>query len=187
MLEPVVGAGAGLPNFSWVRSGTVSHHLVSVGSDVVASVSIHHVLSIGVSVGPRAGARFGFGFGFGFGVGTNVSCLLGLGCWRSSGYFGSPVCVRSACIKASMLTPSVPTFVSSLWPRSVAAATLATMSEMPLPHSTSSWWYQSRFPSFSSNYVFIPPHCASCSAVCVSSMFAIFAMVRCSGATLWAC
>jgi len=191
MLEPVVGAGARLASFFWYRGGTVSHRLVGVGAgaDVVAPFSVDVALRVGVGVGAGsgAGARAGFGFGFGFGVGTDLSCLPGCSCWRSSGFFGSPVCVRSACIEASRPTPSVSAFLSSLWPRSVVATTLLTMSVMPLPHSTSSWWYASRFSSFSSNHIFIPRQCASCSAVRVSSMFAIFAMVRCSCASSRAC
>jgi len=187
MLEPVVRAGAGLASFFWFRGGTVSHRLVGVGAgaDVVAPFGVDVALGVGVVVGAGFGAGAGarFGFGFGFGVGAELSCCPGCSCWSSSGLFGSPVCVRSAGIEASRPTPSVSAFISSLWPRSVVATTLLTMSVMPLPHSTSSWWYTSRFSSLSSNHVFIPRHCASCSVVCVSSMFAIFAMVRCSCAS----
>jgi len=182
MLEAVVGDGAGIAGFFWFRGGTVSDRLVGVGAADVAPVGADVVLGVGVGSGLRAGAGIGFGVGFGsgFGIGSDLSSLPGFSCWRSSGFSGPPDWVRCACIAASRPT-------SSFWSRSVAATTLATMSVMRSPHSRASWWYPSRVFSFSSNHDFIPHHCASCGAVWVSSMFAIFATVRCSCASSLAC
>jgi len=190
MLEPVVGAWAGLVSCFHFRGGTDSHRLDSVGTDVVATLGVK--VALGVCVGESFGAGgsfvfgFGFGLGLGFGFGIDSSCVPGCSCRRSSCLFGRPACVRSACIKASRPTPSVSAFLSSLWSRFIAATTLLTMSVMPLPHSTSFWWYATRFSYFASNHVFIPRHCVSCSAVYVSSIFAIFAMV-CSCVSSRAC
>jgi len=145
--------------------------MVGGGADVVTTLGVDVVLGVCVAAG------FGFGFGF------SLSCLPGCGCWRSSGFCSPHVCDISACIESCRPTPSVSAFRSSLLPRSVVVTTLVTMHVMPLPHSKSSWWYASRFSSDSSNHIFIPRHCAFCSAVCTSSMFAIFAMVRCSCAS----
>ena len=151
MLEPVVGAGPGLASFFWFRGGTVSHRLVGggVGADVVAPLGADVALGVGVGADLGAGAGagagfgfgdgFGFGFGFGFSVSIDLSCLPGCSCWRSSGFSGPPVRVRSACIEASRPAASVSALLSSFWPRSVAATALATMSVMPSPHSRSSW------------------------------------------------
>jgi hypothetical protein len=125
--------------------------------------------------------------GLGFGVGIDLSFLLGYSCWRSSGFSGPPVWVRSACIVCSRPTPSVSAVLTSSWPRSVEATAYATMSVMPSTHSRSSWVYVCRIFSFSSNHDSLPRHCASCSAVCVYSMLASFAMVRCSCASSCAC
>jgi len=127
MLEPVVGAGPGLAGFFWFRGGTFSHRLVGVGvsADVVAPLGADVALGLGVGAGLGAGAgagagfgfgdglEFGFGFGFGFGVGIDLSCLPGCSCWRSSGFSGPPVWVRSACIEASRPAPSVSALLSS--------------------------------------------------------------------------
>jgi len=152
MLEPVVGAGPGLAGFFWFRGGTIAHRLVGVGvSADVAPLGADVALGVGVGAGLGAGAGggagagfgfgdgIGFGFGIGFVVGIDLSCLPGCICWRSSGFSGPPVWVRSACIEASRLAPSVSALLSSFWPRSVAATSLATMSVMPSPHSRSSW------------------------------------------------
>jgi len=167
----------------------VSHHLVGVGADVIAPFAANMALSITVGIGLSAGTGLGFGvwFVFGFGIGIDLSCLPGCRCLRASGSSSPPVCVRSGCIEDSNLAPSVSAFLSSFWSRSVAATTLTTMSVIPLPHSTSSWWYVSRLFSFSSNHNFIPHHCASGSAMCVSSMITIFAIVQCSCASSRAC
>jgi len=183
MLKPAVRAGVGLGGFLCLCGGTFSHRLVGVGADVA--------LSVGVGEGPRAGAGFsfwigsGFGFGFSFsiGIGIDLSCLPGCSFGLSSGFLGPPVCVRSACFEPSRPPPAVSAFLFSLWARSIAATTLATISMMSFPHGMSFWWYASHFSSFSSNHVFIPRHCAYCSAVWVFSMVAIFEMVRCSCAS----
>jgi len=189
MLEPVVGARAGLAGVFWLCGGTVSHHLVGVGAADVASFGTDVVLGIGVGAGLGSGAHFGIevGSGIGFGIGTDLSWVAACSCWRSSGSSGPPVWVRSACIEASRPTPSVSAFLSSFWSLPVAATTLATMSVMPLPHSRSSWWYASCIFSFSSNHDYFPRYCASGSAVCVSGMFAMFETVRCSCASSRAC
>ena len=148
-LKAVVGAGAGLASFFWFRGGTVSHRLTGVGSDVVTAIGVDVVLGIGV------GAGIGFGFGFG------LSCFPGCDCWRSSRSAGRPVCDVSACIEVSRPVPLVSASYSSLWPPSVAATTLVTMSVMPFAYRTSSWWYASHFSSVFSGHVFIPRHCAS--------------------------
>jgi len=74
MLEPVIGAGAGLAGFIWFRGGIISHHLFSVGAADIAPFHADVVLGVGVGAGLTAGAGFGlgvgFGFGFGFGIGT---------------------------------------------------------------------------------------------------------------------
>jgi len=185
MLEPVVGAGAGagLANSFWFRGGTVSNRLIGIRPDVVTPFGADVVLGVGVGVGVGVCAGFVLCLGCGF----DLSCLPGCGNWNSSGFLGPAGCGKSACIETSRPTPSLSAFLSSLWPHSVVDTTLVIMSMMPLPHSTSSWWYASRFSSCSSNHVSIPRHCASCSAVCVSSMFAILAMVRCSCASSRAC
>jgi len=184
-LEPVVGAGAGLARFFWFHGGTVCHRPVGVGAHVVSVFDADVAHLVGVDAGLAAGAGLGLGdvFGSGFAIGIDLSCLPGCSCGRSSGFSGPPVCVRSACIEPTRPTPSVSTFPSSLWSCSVAATALATMSLMPLPHSRSSWWYASRIFSFTSNHNVIHRHCA----VCVSSMFAIFAMIWCSCASWRAC
>jgi len=185
MLEPGVAAWAGLTSFPRFHGGTVSHSLVGVGTDVVTPFGVDVTLCISTGVGLGVCAGFGFRgrFGFGFGIGIDLGCLPGCSCSRSSGLFGPPVCVGAVCIEASRPIFSGSAFLFSLWSRSVAATTLTSKSMMPLPHSTSSWWYASCFSSFSSIHVFIPCHCASCSAVGISSIFAIFAMVRCSCAS----
>jgi len=68
MLEPVVGAGAGLVSFFWFRGGTISHCLVGVGADVVAPFGVDVALGVGV------GVVFGTGLGLGLGLGL-VSVL----------------------------------------------------------------------------------------------------------------
>jgi len=109
MLEPIVGAGAGLASFFWFRGGTVSHRLVGVSAADVSPFGADMVLSVVVGAGLGAGTGFGFrvGSGFGFGIGTDLSYLPGYSCWRSSGSSGPPGWVRSACIEASRPTPSV--------------------------------------------------------------------------------
>jgi len=83
MLDPVVGAGAGLAGYFSVHGGTISHRLVSVSADDVTPFGAKVDLSVGVSVGPGAGAVFGFGngsgfrFGFGFGTGIDLNCRPG--------------------------------------------------------------------------------------------------------------
>lgn len=180
-LQPVVGAGAVLARLFWFRGWTLCYRQDGVNTgvvtDVITAVGVNVVLGVGV------GVIAGFGFGFGF----DFNCLPGCSCWRSLGLLGQPGCIRSACIAASTLTHLVSAFCSSLWPHSIAVTTLLTLFVMPLPHSQSSWWYVSHFSSFSSNHLFIPSHGASCSAVCVSSMFAILALLRCSCASSQAC
>jgi len=170
LLEPVVLAGAGQASFFWFHGGTVSHHVVNVGTDVVTFLGLDEAVAVGVVVGLGAGAGFGIGFGFGF----DLSCQPGCGCWCSSGFFGPSASVKSACIEASRPIPCVSSVLCSLWCRSIAATILVIMSMMPLPHSTSSWWYASRCSYLSCNHVFIARHCASGSVVRVSSTCAIF-------------
>jgi len=194
MLEPVVGAGAGWASYIWFCGGTVSHRLVGVSTDVVAPFRVDVALGIGASIGAGVGAGAGAGAGFGFGIGfvfnfgiaIDLSCRPGGSYWLFSGIFSPPFCIRSASIEAFRATCSVSAFLSSLWSRSVPTTTPATMSAMPLPHSTSSRSYTSHFLPFSSNHAFIPCHWASCSAVCVCSMVTMFAMVLCSSASSWA-
>ena len=187
ILQPVVRAGAGLAGFFWFRCGTVCHHLVNVGANVVDPFGLDVVLSIGVSADFGAGDGARFGIGFGFGLGTNLGWPPSSSSWGASGFWGSPVRFRSRCMEASRATPSVSAFMSYLWPCSVAATTLLNMSVMPLPHSTSSWWYVTHISSFYSKHIFIPHHCTSCSAVCVSSMCTIIEMVPWGCASFRAC
>jgi len=167
MLEHVVGAGAELASFVWFRGGSVSHRLVGVGIQVVAPFAADVALGVGVCAGLGAGDGFGFGdsFGFGCGMGMDVSWVPGGRCWRSSGFSGPPVWVRSWFITSFRPTPLVSAFLSSLWSRSVAATAIATMSLMPLLHCGSTWWYKFCIFFCSSNHNFVPRHCASCSAV----------------------
>ena len=138
MLWPVVGAGAGLASFFWFHGGTVSHGLVGVGTDVITHLGIAVALSIVVGVGLGTGAGFSFRLVFGFGIAIALSCLPGCRGWCFSDCFGPRVWVRSASIEASRPTPSVSGIHSSLWSGASAATSLATMSMMPMPHSTSS-------------------------------------------------
>jgi hypothetical protein len=174
-LEPDVGAGAGLTSFDCFHGATVSHRLVGVSIDVVTTIGIDVFLSVGVGTG--FGVRFDFG----------LSCLLGCGCWCSSGFYIPLICVMSVYIEASRPMPLVSTLIYYLWPGSVASTVLETMPVMRMPHGKSSWWHVSCFSSLSFNHLYIPPHYTSCSAVCAYSMFAIFAMVRCSCVSLQAC
>ena len=178
-LKPAVRAGVRLGSVILFRGGTVSHYLVSVGADVVAPLGADVPLGVSVSIGLGASSEFSFGI--------DLSCIPGCSCWRSSGSSSPPVFVRSACIAASKPTPAVFAFLSSYWPCPEAATALATMSVIPLPLSKSSCWCAFRLLSFSSNHNFIRRHCASCSALCVSSIFAIIRMDWCSWASLRAC
>jgi len=176
ILEPNVRAGAVLASCFWLGGANVPHRLVGIGTDVVTPSDFDVALGIGFAAcgGPGAGAWFNFGFGFGFGI--DFSWLPGCGCWGSCGLF--PAYVKSAWIEVSSPTPLVSAFLFSVQSRCVAVTVLACTSMMSLAHCTSSWWYASRFSCFSSNHLFSPRHCASGSAVSVSSMFAIFGMIR---------
>jgi len=174
-LEPFVTAAAELPDSIWFGSGIVSHHPVCVGSVDKTIISIDVVLGVSVF------AAFSSGFDI------CLCCLPGCSCWHSSGFSNTAVCITSLYTEAYRLAPSVSTFHSSLCPLSIAVITLVTMSLMSLPHSTSSWWYMSQISSLSPSYIFYTQHCASNSAVCPLHMFAIFAMVCCSFASLQDC
>jgi len=173
MREPVIGAVAGLASVFRSHGGTVTHRLDRAVVNVVATFGTNVPLGVGDGVGSGAAAGFGFGirfeFGFGFGIGIYLSCLPCCSCWRSSGYFCPPVCVRSARIEDPSPAPSELAFLFSLTSHSIPVTTFATILVMSLPHSTSPRWNASHISSFSLNYVFITCNCASCNTVCVSN------------------
>jgi len=106
LLNMVVGAGAKLADIISFRGRTISHRQVGDDADFVTTVSLDGFLSLSI------GAGFYFGFGFGFGLSFIPDCS----CWRSSGFSCPPVCVKSACIEASRLTPLVSALLVSFWP-----------------------------------------------------------------------
>jgi hypothetical protein len=101
ILEPVVGAGAGLASLVWYHGVTVSHHLVGRHAKVAVPFDVDVALSFHVIGSLWARRGFSFGSSVGFGIGLHLSYHAGCSGWRYSALHGQLVSVRSAVIQAS--------------------------------------------------------------------------------------
>jgi len=162
--RPVVSAGTVvLGVVFWFLGRIVSHHL--------GSVCFFNVVVVGDWIGAEVGAGGSISFSL-------SSCCSGhssaFRCCCPGSHFRSH-CLAPVCHDACR--PLLAAGSRSSLPALAPARIFVAMSGMPVPHSTSSLWPASHFPSLSSNESFMPSLSVSTHFVCASSILAILSTV----------